>query len=153
MRKAVILGGLFNGVDKPPTYRDDSRDEKMIRTKAGHELVFVDTSGQQQVRLTTKGGHKITLDDAGGTIVIESSNGQSVTLDSSGVTIQGTGSVTLNAPAIKLGSAAAMSLVLGETLLASFNAHTHNCTAPGTPSGPPVPPMTNAVLSTVSKTG
>lgn len=153
MRKPVVVGGLYNGVDKPATYHDDSRDEKMIRTKGGHELVFTDTSGQKQVKLTTSGGHKVTLDDAGAKVTIESSNGQSITLDSSGVTIKGTASVTVDAPSIKLGSAAANSLVLGELLLASFNTHTHNCTAPGTPSGPPVPPLTSAALSTVAKTG
>jgi len=171
MRKPVVVGGLYNGVDKPPTYRDGSRDEKMIRTKAGHELLMKDTSGQEQLRiltqgghsldlndqqqkivLTSTGGHKITLDDAAGKISIETSSGQSVTLDSSSVTVQAAATVTLNAPSVKLG-AGAQSLVLGETLLASFNAHTHNCTAPGTPSGPPVPPLTSAVLSVVSKTG
>jgi hypothetical protein len=28
-----------------------------------------------------------------------------------------------------------------------FNAHTHNCTAPGAPSGPPLVPLTPAAMT------
>ena len=39
MSEPVILGGLYNGSDKPPSHRDDQTDEKLLRTKAGHEFV------------------------------------------------------------------------------------------------------------------
>lgn len=171
MRRPYILGGLYNGVDKPSSARTDQQDQKLFRTKAGHQLLFDDSPGAQAVTLTTAaghtlslddqqqvltllttGGHKLTMDDAGMSVKLETSSGQSVTMDAASITIKASASVTVDAPSIKLGAAASQSLVLGQAMLIAFNSHTHNCTAPGTPSGPPLPPMTPAVLSTTNKT-
>jgi uncharacterized protein involved in type VI secretion and phage assembly len=153
MRFPIVLGGVHNGVDTPSSFRDATTDQKLFRTKAGHQLLFDDSSGKNCVTLETAGGHTVTLDDVSRDVTIETSTGQSITLAASGaMTIKATTSVTVNAPAINLGSPATSSLVLGEQLLKAFNMHTHNCTAPGTPSGPPVPPMLPDVLSTKNKT-
>jgi len=170
MRLPIILGGLYNGKDLPPTARADGKDQKMIRTKGQHEFLMDDTPGKESVQLKTKGGHTVLLDDVGkkvtvktnsgqevlmedggGKVTIKTSGGQSITMDASGIKLTAT-NITLSGTSIKLGDGAAMSLVLGEAFMTAFNAHTHNCTAPGTPSGPPVPPLTPAVLSKVSKT-
>lgn len=190
MRLPVILGGLYNGEDKPPSFRQGtSKDQKLIRTRGRHEILLDDSKGEERVRVqtqgghvldlndkeqsvtvTTSGGHSLVLDDRGMKVSVETSAGQSVLLEDGGakITIQTAGgqSITLEGGQVKLtatsivltgqvklsGDAAAFSLVLGETLLAAFNAHTHLCTAPGAPSGPPLPPLTPAVLSKVSKT-
>ncbi len=190
MRWPIVLGGLYNGVDVPPTARSSSLDQKMFRTKGGHELLMDDTDDQKRIRLTTdgghvvelddegqkldvtsSGGHQVSLDDSGGKVAVQTSGGHSITLDDNGskVTVQTSGgqSITLESGSIKItatsvvvdatsvklgGDAATQSLVLGEALMAAYNAHTHNCTAPGSPSGPPLSPMTPAVLSQVSKT-
>ncbi len=52
-------------------------------------------------------------------------------------------------PLIKLGKNAVHEVALGDLLLAWLKGHTHNCTAPGTPSGPPIPRPTKALLSKV----
>jgi len=191
MRWPIVLGGLYNGQDQPPTARSDSLDQKMWRTKGGHELLMDDTSGQlrvsittngghvldmddtgQEVTLTTSGGHSVSLsdqgqklsiettagnqvilDDSGSKITVQTPAGVSIVLDSSSIKLTATSSVSISASSIKLGGdSATQSLVLGEALMAAYNAHTHNCTAPGSPSGPPLSPMTPAVLSQVSKT-
>jgi phage baseplate assembly protein V len=172
MRMPIILGGLYNGKDKPPTHRSADLDQKMIRTKAGHELLFDDTSGKQRVRITTQGGHNADLSDVDQKITLQSSSGQTVVVDDSAslikissgsctVTIDGvSGTITLAGTTVVLtatnvalgGAVAAHPLVLGDALLAAFNTHTHNCTAPGTPSGPPIPPLLPTALSTISKT-
>ena len=172
MRLPIVLGGLYNGQDKPPSSRTEDRDQKLLRTKGGHELLFDDSGDQQRVRITTNGGHSVDLDDTGERveiassdvhtvllddggkkITVETSGGESVVLDGNGgsVTVKGA-SVTLDAQSIKLGGAAAQALVLGDAFLQYFNTHTHNCTAPGTPSGPPVPPMLPTLLSQTTKT-
>jgi phage baseplate assembly protein V len=175
MRLPIILGGLYNGKDKPPTYRSSSQDQKMIRTKGQHELLFDDTSGQQRVRIKTHGGHVADLSDVDKKINLQSSGGQSVVIDDSSnkitvksgsctVEVDGSGTITLTGSTVVLsgssvaigGSAASHPLVWGDALLewlATLGAHTHNCTAPGTPSGPPIvldPPV--GLTSTVSKT-
>lgn len=209
MRWPIVLGGLYNGQDRPPTARSDSLDQKLWRTKGGHELLMDDTSGQMRLRAQTKaghtvdlddqgqkltartkgghsvtlddqgqkltaqskGGHSVSLDDQGQKLTLQTKTGQSVTLDDGGskITVQTASgqiitleagsikltatSVVVNATSVKLGGdAATQSLVLGEALMAAYNAHTHNCTAVGAPTGPPLSPMTPAVLSQVSKT-
>lgn len=159
MRFPVVLGGLYNGVDKPPTHRTASQDQKMVKTKHGHQVVLDDSQGQEAIRITTAGGHELILDDAGATVAV-TGNGVKITLDDSGtVTVQGTNvtvqgsTVSVEAGQINLGaSAAALSPVLGELLLPIFNAHVHPLPVP--PVGatlPPVPPLTPAAFSQVVK--
>lgn len=109
MRIPYVLGGLFNGVDSPPTYRkaDEVRDEKLFRTRGGHELLFRDTKNDTQVELKssgghaftlrdqgksggamvtarTRGGHSLEIDDAATKITLSTSSGQKVVLEGSG---------------------------------------------------------------------
>ncbi len=178
MRLPIAIGCLYNGQDKPPTHRQGtSKDQKMIRTRTGHELVLDDTSGAERVRITTQGGHvldlddagkkvsvttsgghKVDLDDGGKTVTVEASGGPTIVIKSSGtVDVTAAGAVTvkaasakLDAPKVELGSAPAMSVLLGEIMMAVFNAHTHNLGPLQT--SPPIPPMTGAELSKVVKT-
>jgi phage baseplate assembly protein V len=154
MREPIVLGGLYNGKDKPATHHAADRDQKMIRTKAGHQVVFDDTAQSRAIRITTAGGHEAILDDASGTVAI-TGNGVSITLEDSGaVTISGT-TVKVEATSIQLGSpTATSSAVLGEALMAVFNAHTHTLAAPvPVPTTPPIPAtqMTQLQLSTKVK--
>lgn len=167
MRLPVILGGLYNGQDLPPSKREAARDQKMIRTKGKHELLMDDTPGKEAVQVTTKGGHKVTLDDvgkkatvetsggqqvtmedAGGKVTIKTSTGASITMDASGVTVTAT-SVTLSAPSVGLGGTAGQPLVLGPAFMALFSAHVHP-TAVG-PTGPPVPVPAPGLMTTATK--
>jgi uncharacterized protein involved in type VI secretion and phage assembly len=115
MRVPIVLGGLYNGQDKPSTHRDgDDKNQKLIRTKAGHQILLDDTQksqrvtistkggheldlsdnaqDQQQIALKTKGGHKLTVDDTGKKITVKSTSGHEVTLDDNG------GSLTIKTP-------------------------------------------------------
>jgi uncharacterized protein involved in type VI secretion and phage assembly len=171
MRFPIIVGGLYNGVDKPPTSPRDDRDQKLIRTKGEHELLLDDTADSKRARLKTAGGHTLDLDDEGKTlavsstaghkvvlddnaksITLETADGQSVVLDGSSgkVTISAT-SVTLDASTISLGSTASHAVLLGDLFVTMFNTHVHP-TAVG-PSGPPTPPLVGpAVLSQTTRT-
>jgi phage baseplate assembly protein V len=170
MRLPIILGGLYNGHDKPPSHRAADLDQKMVRTKGGHELLFDDTSGKQRVRLVTQGGHQVDFSDAEHKITLQSSSGQTLTVDDSArsitvqtnggtitlqtgvatITIDGQGNVTLSGTNVALGGAAAAHpLVWGDVLVPWVSTHFHP-TAVG-PTGPPVVPLPPAVSST-SKT-
>jgi uncharacterized protein involved in type VI secretion and phage assembly len=170
MRMPVVLGMLYNGLDKPPTSRTSGQDQKLIHTKGGHELLLDDSPGQKRIRLKTAGGHsadlsdqdrKITLQTSGGqTVVLDDSastitvttNGQSITVDGSGSTITlSAATVVVQATSIALGGSAAIHpLVLGDLFATFFDTHTHICTAPGSPSSPPVPLMTPELLALTS---
>jgi phage baseplate assembly protein V len=169
MRMAIVLGGLYNGKDRPPSDRqkDDEKDEKVIRTKGGHQLMFDDTRDKEKIELVSKSGQTLLLDDAAKQITIRTSGGQTLVMDAvsgsitlSGVTLTLTGSASigLESPAIgftgasvTLGSAPTDRVVLGDQLMALFNAHTHPI--PTGSTGTPSPPMTASQLSQAVKVG
>lgn len=82
----VVLGFLWNGVDRPP---DDDIDPSVrrIRTVSGHVLEFDDRPGQERILLETQGGHALTLDDIAKTVTLETNGGHTVELDDLGRTI------------------------------------------------------------------
>jgi uncharacterized protein involved in type VI secretion and phage assembly len=145
---------------------DDQSGEEQFRLAhpAGTELTI---NPQGTVELTDAAGAKLTLDSESNQVILEDSNGNTVTLDASGTKIQDSNGnqvemaaagITLKAVKIVLdgvqvhsGGAGGEPLVKGQTFMGMYNAHTHICTAPGTPSGPPLPPLTPAALTIKTK--
>jgi phage baseplate assembly protein V len=124
MNEAIVLGGLYNGKDKPPaSHNGTKRDVKMIKTKAGHTVRLDDSAKSRAIELKTVGGHDVVLDDQNKKITIKSAGGHSLVLDDNGskieltakgghgkltiessgkITIKGT-TVTVDATAVNLG--------------------------------------------------
>jgi uncharacterized protein involved in type VI secretion and phage assembly len=147
MRFPIVLGGLYNGKDKPPTARRDGHDRKMIRTRHGHELVFDDEPKQAAVRVTSAAGHMVELDDAGKAIRVRAADGATVSVQADGaITLASKVGITLDAPkvtvkaaSVDLGDPAAEPVVLGTRLTTAFATHVHPTAAgpTGTPAAPP----------------
>jgi uncharacterized protein involved in type VI secretion and phage assembly len=154
MHEPIILGGLYNGKDKPCSDRQKTKDQKLIRTKAGHEICFDDHD--KKVTIKSKGGLMLELDDNPKKVTVKTASGQSVTLDGSSkeIKIEATSvsvsatSVSLKAGQVELCNGASEAVLLGTSFSTFFASHTHNCTAPGSPSGPPIVPMPPTMLST-----
>lgn len=145
---------------------EDKDGEEHITLKSAAEAILeMDKDGS--FALTDSGGATVTLDAVAGEIRIEDANGNSMLMSSSGITCKDSsgneittaaGGITIKAPAtvtiegtsVAIGGSGGEPLIKGTTFLGMFNAHTHVCTAPGSPSGPPVPPLTPAVLTTKS---
>ena len=74
MKDPIVLGGLYNGQDKPPTARakgNDEKDEKMIRTKAGHKITFDDKNGSEKIAIVDKNEkNSIVIDTVANSITI-----------------------------------------------------------------------------------
>lgn len=149
MRFPVVLGGLYNGKDKPPSHHAADKDQKLIRTRHGHQVLLDDTGGTEAVKITSAQGHTVHLDDAGGKVVVETSGGASVTLEGGQTITVKAATVKLDAQSIELGSPTGDNLILGQRFMILFNAHIH--TLGPLPTSPPVTPMTNAVFSNVVK--
>jgi uncharacterized protein involved in type VI secretion and phage assembly len=103
-RRPYILGGLWNGKDKPPESMDGGGNnyKKVIRSRNGVKVTLDDTDGQETMVLETPGGQKVTLKDGPGSVELVDSNGNSLKLDSSGVTVQASAKVTLNASLVEV---------------------------------------------------
>jgi uncharacterized protein involved in type VI secretion and phage assembly len=109
MHHPYIVGCLYGGTDKPPTSRTDSEDQKLFRTKHGHEIVLDDSSSDLRIEIHTKGGHSVLLDDTNTKISINHSQGPSISISASEIeisapTVKVTGSteVAISSPQIKL---------------------------------------------------
>jgi uncharacterized protein involved in type VI secretion and phage assembly len=151
MRFPIVLGGLYNGADKPPTARTDGRDQKIIRTKHGHEVLLDDTESKAAVRIKSAAGHMVELDDEGKEIRITAAEGGSVTVTAKGEITLKAPKVTVDSSNIELGAGATEPLVLGNALIQAFNLHTHPSAAG--PTGPPVPPgLPPSVLAKKART-
>jgi uncharacterized protein involved in type VI secretion and phage assembly len=118
LRLPVVLGGLYNGKDKPPRARSSTANPKSLRTKAGHELLLDDTVGSQCIEARTSGGHRLRLDEAANEITLELAGGPSIvmrqqdgaveikatsiTLDATSITLKASGPLTASGSPIKL---------------------------------------------------
>jgi uncharacterized protein involved in type VI secretion and phage assembly len=116
MNEPVVIGGLYNGQDKPPTHHDGTNtDVKLIRTQAGHAVRLDDSAQARAIELKTAGGHDVVLDDQNRKIIIKSSGGHQLVLDDQGskielsasggrgkLTIEASGQITLEGTLIRI---------------------------------------------------
>jgi uncharacterized protein involved in type VI secretion and phage assembly len=96
-RRPYVLGGLWNGRDKPPQTMSRGNAAKVIRSRNGVKVTLDDSDGQEMLKLETPGGQKLTMKDGPGNIKIEDSNGNSIKLEPSGITVTAGAKVTVNA--------------------------------------------------------
>ena len=59
-----ILGALWNGKDLPPLKNEDGKNnQRMIKSRSGHQIVFDDTEGKEQIVIQDKTAkNKIVID-------------------------------------------------------------------------------------------
>jgi hypothetical protein len=136
-----IWAGVFWGAPESSGQQDD------LGTATGSELPTSDGNGAgpKTSILRTTAGHRLVFDDDGGVLIV--ANGA----DKAQIKLTKDGTVIVIADKIELGSdSASEPLVLGNTFMQYFNTHTHP-TGVG-PSGPPSQPMQSSNLSSKSFT-
>ena len=103
-RHPYVVGGLWNGKDKPPESMDGAGNNqlKVLRSRNGVKVTLDDHDGQEKLVLETPGGQKVTLKDGPGSIKIEDSNGNSIQLETSGITLSTSTKVTVNASQVEV---------------------------------------------------
>lgn len=147
------------------SFEDKQGSEVITLKSAKQATIKLDEKGS--IALTDKTGATVTLDADAGKIVVEDSNGNSLTFESSGITAKDTSGneistsssgITVKGTTIKIegqtvtiGGQGYEPLVKGQSFMAMFNSHTHACTAPGSPTSPPMVPLTPSVLTMQTK--
>jgi uncharacterized protein involved in type VI secretion and phage assembly len=103
-RRPYVLGGLWNGSDKPPQSMDGGGQNnlKVLRSRNGVKITLDDTSGQENCIVETPGGQKITLHDGPGSVEIVDSNGNSLKMQASGITVNASAKVTVTASMVEV---------------------------------------------------
>lgn len=99
IRDPIVLGGVYNGKDKPFTAPDERTDRKAFVTKAGHRVVFDDKDGS--VTVATKTGASIVLDGDGKSITVTADDTISFKAKNIELTADG-GDVTVRGKKIRL---------------------------------------------------
>lgn len=67
IHRPYLLGMLWNGPDKPPKPNrevvgsDGKVNQRIIRSRSGHQITLDDTAGQEKVIISDKGGNTITM--------------------------------------------------------------------------------------------
>ncbi len=122
VRLPYVLGALWNGQDAPPRDNSDGKNtERVIRSRAGHELVFNDDSQGAHVQITTNAGHQFILDDTSGqeNITIKDKTGNNtIVIDSvqNAITITAQMKLTLQAQTIEIDADTMLTTKAGATL-------------------------------------
>jgi uncharacterized protein involved in type VI secretion and phage assembly len=126
-RRPFVLGGLWNGKDKPPESMDSAGNnyKKVLRSRNGVKVTLDDTDGTETLTLETPGGNKFKLADGPGAIEISDSNGNSIKLQSSGITIQASAKVTITASTIDFSAG----MINADTGMAKFSGVVQTTTA------------------------
>jgi uncharacterized protein involved in type VI secretion and phage assembly len=100
------------------------------------------------ITLEDANGNSLVMDSSGTTV--KDSNGNKIEMAASGITVEGS-QVVIKGATVDIGDKGGEALIKGQTFLAMFNSHTHVVTAPGSPSGPPIPPLTPSALTIKTK--
>ena len=95
---------LWNGQDAPPEGMDANGDNylKSFTSRTGVKITFDDSPGAESLKLETPAGQTVTLSDEESGITAADSNGNSVKIDSSGITVQSSANVTVNASQVEV---------------------------------------------------
>lgn len=85
INRPYVVGGLWNGADKPPLANSESLaggevHRRVLKTRAGHTLTFTDGSDASVV-VETAGGHRLTLADEKKQVRLETAGGLSLEMD------------------------------------------------------------------------
>ncbi|MGE5372255.1 MAG: phage baseplate assembly protein V [Solirubrobacterales bacterium] len=101
-----VIGTLWNSKEKPPETNEDGKNNiRKIKTRSGHELIFNDESGKENITLKTAKGQQMLLDDKDTKIVIKDKSGNNVvTIDgqNNAVEVSANMKITIKAGSCKL---------------------------------------------------
>jgi uncharacterized protein involved in type VI secretion and phage assembly len=99
-KAAYVIGALWNAKSRPPA--ESPADVKLIRSRNGITLRIRDDRNNNALVLETPGGQRITLQDNPGSVRVEDANGNSVMLSASGMTVNASATVTVNASRLEV---------------------------------------------------
>lgn len=110
MRFPYVLGGLWNGKDKPPAANADGKNNlKVLKSRAGHLVRLDDETGQEKIEIIDASGtNRVVIDTSSNTITISSDKDIKLSAPK--------GTIKLEAGTIELKSTGAASVEAAGTL-------------------------------------
>jgi uncharacterized protein involved in type VI secretion and phage assembly len=148
------------------TFEDASGSEQIHLEHSGGATLDIDPQGT--VAVIDQNGAHLTLDAAAGEVFLEDANGNSLKLGAAGITLEDASGnklemaaagitlkgtrIVLDAPQVMLGGEGGEPVIKGQSFLTLLATHVHTCTAPGSPTSPPIPQGEMSSLSFKVKT-
>lgn len=142
-------------------FEDADNAEQIHLEHSAGATVDIDEKGT--IALTDAQGATITMDADNNKLVIEDANGNTLTLNSSGTTVEDANGnkiemaasginvkgqqIVLDGTQVMLGGSGGEPIIKGQSFLTLFATHIHTCTAPGSPTSPPIPQGEMSTLS------
>ena len=117
-----------------------------ITDAAGATLVM-NASGAS-IEVSDSNGNSLVMEAAGTTVT--DASGNEIKMEAGGVKVTSSAMVTIEGSMVNIGGAGGEPLIKGMSFLSLFATHMHTCTAPGSPSSPPIPQGEMSTLSTTS---
>lgn len=116
LRFPFVLGGLWNGKDKPPVDSEGGKnDKRLFKSRGGHQLLF-DDGARGVVELSLKDGKKLRLDDDGMRFDDGKGNRVSVDSGSGAMTIEATGKLTIKAASVAIQASGGLDIKSGAVM-------------------------------------
>lgn len=116
-----VLGSLWNTKQPPPPVSDDDgkNNVRLIKSRSGHVVRFVDDESAPAVEIELASGKKVALDKDG--ITVDDGSGNVVKLASTSGAIEITASqqLTIRAPTVSIEASASMTVKSSGTLTLS----------------------------------
>ncbi|WP_020588521.1 phage baseplate assembly protein V [Desulfobacter curvatus] len=116
-------------------------------TDAAGSTVTLNASGSS-IEITDSSGNSIVMETSG--ITVTDCNGNEIALQGGGVNITSTGTISIEGSMVNVGGTGGEPLIKGQSFLSLFATHMHTCTAPGSPTSPPIPQGEFSTLSMTS---
>ncbi len=110
IRKPMVCGGLWNGVDKPPETNSDGQNNlRVIQSRSGHQIILNDTEDNELIEVIDKTKkNKITIDSKENTITISTDKDISLSAPE--------GKITLECKELEVQSSGAAKIEAGDSL-------------------------------------
>jgi uncharacterized protein involved in type VI secretion and phage assembly len=111
-----VIGSLWNGKAAPPVTNEDGKNnERLIHSRSGHRLRFVDDAAAPEIDLELKDGAHVRLDKD--RVLVEASDGNSISISSGGtIEIKAAQRLNLKAPTIAIAADASLEVKASGTL-------------------------------------
>lgn len=70
VRRPVVIGALWNGVDRPPHDNGDGENNlRILRSRSGQTITFDDSDGAEKIEIVS-GANTVIIDNAANTITV-----------------------------------------------------------------------------------
>ncbi len=115
-------------------------------TDAAGATLVMNSAGNASLEISDSNGNSIVCNASGTTVT--DANGNQIIMEGGGINITSSAAINISGGTVNVGGAGGEPIIKGQSFLSLFATHMHTCTAPGSPSSPPVPQGEMSTLST-----